>query len=334
MSECGKFQEAETLCRDALILCRQHLGDHPLTATALHVLAFCRDQQRDFTSSGPLWQEALPARQRLLGPEHPDTLMTLMRIFESYYFQDRFQEGIAQGRDCLERMQRVLGKDHPYTIRVQVNLGFLLARDGQHREAIELLRPSIGSYSLARTNPPEPASPLWKMEMLYIRSLEALGRWSEAERMLRARLELIRKSTVPFDDEPQSTLVELGWSLLHQGQHSQAEALLREGVALHRQRDGVTPRPASFQPYALPHALSKLGVCLTTLGRFKEAEQVLLESHTRLRFLPPYYPRELGNLARRLITLYEKWGKPAEAARWRQSHPGLDSFATMFPFLI
>jgi tetratricopeptide (TPR) repeat protein len=60
-----------------------------------------------------------------------------------------------------------------------------------------------------------------------------------------------------------------------------------------------------------------VGTCLTALGRFVEAEQEPLAAqdalHGQAGDRHPYTQNSVANL----IGLYEAWGRPAQAAKWR-----------------
>ena len=70
-------------------------------------------------------------------------------------------------------------------------------------------------------------------------------------------------------------------------------------------------------------AESQLGDCLVALGRFREAEPLILESYVNIQ-------KQLGDshtateaAARRIPKLYEAWGKTDEAEKWRKKLPAL-----------
>jgi tetratricopeptide (TPR) repeat protein len=106
------------------------------------------------------------------------------------------------------------------------------------------------------------------------------------------------------------TLERLATSLLAQGNLAMAELVFRECLGVRR------------AAYDDNHALavyteSLLGECLTGLGRYDEAERLLLHAYPLLRDQPGADPEPTLAAARRLVKLYEAWGKPDEAARWR-----------------
>jgi len=78
-------------------------------------------------------------RQRVLGPEHPGTLVTAMNLASALVQQGKYAEAETLYSDVLEAQQRVLGSEHPNTLMTANNLAALSARRaqamGKHAEA-------------------------------------------------------------------------------------------------------------------------------------------------------------------------------------------------------
>ena len=61
-------------------------------------------------------------RERVLGPEHPDTLGSRGNLAISYRTLGRAQEALKLDVVTLELMARVLGPEHPHTLGSRNNL--------------------------------------------------------------------------------------------------------------------------------------------------------------------------------------------------------------------
>jgi hypothetical protein len=93
-----------------------------------------------------------------------------------------------------------------------------------------------------------------------------------------------------------------------------AEPLLRESLAVRR-----TSMPPGH--WLVASGESVLGECLVAQRRFPEAEPLLVSGASALREkLGPDHPRA-KEAAVRVVALYQSWGKPAEAKRWREAAP-------------
>ena len=64
-----------------------------------------------------------------------------------------------------------------------------------------------------------------------------------------------------------------------------------------------------------------LGECLTAQKRYAEAEPLLLESYNDLKASQGEQKPKTVEAIQRLASLYEAWGKPAQAALYRVMLP-------------
>jgi tetratricopeptide (TPR) repeat protein/transcriptional regulator with XRE-family HTH domain len=167
----GQDSDAEPAVARALIGCAEEAYDRRLTGSALaavipHLVdvagAACGtvgDEQLaaelcaaagrglqyagDLTAARPWYERALAIRERVLGPDHPDTADSLSE-------QGAFlvQQGeLAAARPLLERAlairELVLGPDHPLTAQVVQNLGGLLMDQGDQDGAKPLFERAL-----------------------------------------------------------------------------------------------------------------------------------------------------------------------------------------------
>jgi tetratricopeptide (TPR) repeat protein len=106
-----------------------------------------------------------------------------------------------------------------------------------------------------------------------------------------------------------SVLYLLAEILVHNGKSEEAEPLLRECLQIRSESDANDRLIAETE--------SLLGGCLTALGRFEEAESLLLESYPRIESAEDK-PHDLTRTAcRRIIELYDARGDPEKANEWR-----------------
>lgn len=61
----------------------------------------------------------------------------------------------------------------------------------------------------------------------------------------------------------------------------------------------------------------RLGACLTAFGRYEEAAPLLTEGYPIIAEQRGKQHRITRGVLKEVIQLYEQWGKPDEAARWR-----------------
>jgi hypothetical protein len=104
-------------------------------------------------------------------------------------------------------------------------------------------------------------------------------------------------------------LFTVGTTLVEAGHAAEAESWFRRSLEA-RRRTGDLSLIAESQ--------GELGACLVQLGRYAEAEELLLEAHRTIR---PSGPAPSKSMARanleRIIALYDRWKKPLRAAEFR-----------------
>jgi tetratricopeptide (TPR) repeat protein len=102
-------------------------GREERTAALLNALAQYRHAAfAAYASARPLCVRALAIREKVLGPEHPDTAESLNNL--AFLFQN--QDDLAGARPLYERAlaiyEKALGPEHPHTAEVLNNLASLL----------------------------------------------------------------------------------------------------------------------------------------------------------------------------------------------------------------
>jgi tetratricopeptide (TPR) repeat protein len=91
------------------------------------------------------WEEAeelevqvMETRKRVLGEEHPDTLLSISNLASTYRNQGRWKEAEELGVQVMETKKKVLREEHPDTLTSIGNLASTYRNQGQWKEAEEL----------------------------------------------------------------------------------------------------------------------------------------------------------------------------------------------------
>ena len=88
-------------------------------------------------------REVLDAERRVLGPEHPDTLLTMNNLAGVLGDEGRNAEAEKMFRELVEIQTRVLGADHPQTAESVYNVGVAEALQEHRNEALSFLRQAL-----------------------------------------------------------------------------------------------------------------------------------------------------------------------------------------------
>ena len=135
-----------------------------------------------------LKEKVLEARKRILGEEHPDTLLSMGNLARSYSDLGRRQDAVELEEKVLEARKRTLGEEHPDTLRTMGNLAVSYSDLGRRQDAVELTEKVLEAWK--RTLGEEHPDTLRTMGNL-ARIYSGLGRRQDAveleEKVLEAR---------------------------------------------------------------------------------------------------------------------------------------------------
>ncbi|MFF0547264.1 tetratricopeptide repeat protein [Nocardia thailandica] len=118
------------------------LTSHTTVTTSLvairnHTGLFLNDQGLHVNALSHL-QTAATDSERVLGENHPDTLITRNNLATAYRSAGRFTEAIPLYEHTLTDSERVLGENHPSILTTRSNLAYAYESAGRVREAILL----------------------------------------------------------------------------------------------------------------------------------------------------------------------------------------------------
>ena len=99
------------------------------------------------------YREALEGFRRVLGNDHPDTLISIANMGSLYTDMGDYAEAEPYFREALEGHRRVLGDGHHMTLRQVNNMGFLLNKLGRYEEAAKMLKESEPAARRVWTRP-------------------------------------------------------------------------------------------------------------------------------------------------------------------------------------
>jgi tetratricopeptide (TPR) repeat protein len=96
-----------------------------------------------------------------------------------------------------------------------------------------------------------------------------------------------------------------------------ANGALDEALELATKARGIYTEALSGDHWRTAVAIGAEGAALAGLGKYADAEERLLQSHTILRQDPNAMTIFVSEATRRLASLYSAWGKPVRAAEFR-----------------
>ncbi len=90
-------------------------------------------------------ERLIPSLERVLGPDHPDTMNARNRLAAAYHAAGRTADAIPLVQQTLAARERLLGADHPSTLASRNNLASAYRAAGRPAEAIPLFEPNVAA---------------------------------------------------------------------------------------------------------------------------------------------------------------------------------------------
>jgi len=308
----GKYAAAETLYATVVSARRRVSGpEHPETLMAMGNLALVKQDLGEYPEAIALGREVLAVRQRVLGPEHPETLTTMNNLALAYGVAGRLAEAEAMFTQTWERQKHVLGPDHAASLLTAYNLATTYRYERKLAQAEQLHIETLA----ARTRVLGPEHPETLRSMTRLADVYCdEGRLDEAKALFVRARDSGERVLGPTHPYTLKALDSLGHVLLRQGRFADAAAAFRQSLE-RRSKDS----PEGWETGA---ARTRLGEALAGLGRYEEAEPLLLTGHRILlrqaAKIPAGSRTEISDAADQIARLYAAWNRPDRAEAWQR----------------
>ncbi len=155
------------------------------------------------------------------------------------------------------------------------------------------------------------------------RLYQSTGRYAEADPLYVKVLEVRRRMMRAQDPDTLASLASLGGLRIQQQRYADAEPLLSEAVTGYQETTSD-----SWAPY---NSQSLLGASMAGQKKYAEAEPLLLSGYQgmlqREATIPASERLQLERAGQWIVQLYQEWGKPEQAAEWRDKLQGAKIFA-------
>jgi CHAT domain-containing protein/ribosomal protein S7 len=141
LTDQGKYAEAEEICRRALVIQEQSLGqNHPEVADTLSTLAIVYRIQERYAEAEALHRRALAIREQALGPNHRDVADSLHSLAVMNGIQGKYAEAEGLYRRALAIYEQALGENHPDIAHIFDNLWKMSVNAGNAENALAYAR--------------------------------------------------------------------------------------------------------------------------------------------------------------------------------------------------
>jgi eukaryotic-like serine/threonine-protein kinase len=313
----GRLDKALSLGEETLRLRTARLGpDHPETLVSMGYLAGIYQGAGQRDKALPLYEETLRRTEARLGADHLQTAISMSNLAGAYGAAGQLDKALPLYQEALRRTKAQLGADHPDTLTLMTNLADGYRAAGQLDKALPLLEEAL-RLRLAKPGP----------DQLYtfntVSSLASAYREAKrGDKIVPLFAEYFgrqRQRANPDDPAFAGQLVLAAQMLTACDRYQEAESYARECLAI---REKTQP-----DDWTTFNTRSVLGGALLGQKKYTEAEPLLVTGYEGMkkqtdRIPPPVRGQRLTEALERLVALYEGWGKPDQAAQWRQELAG------------
>ncbi|MES2671453.1 MAG: tetratricopeptide repeat protein [Pseudomonadota bacterium] len=289
--------------KPALAAINNDYRDHPLLQAQLwQTMADTLDKLGKFEEALEPQRLAVEQRRRLLGPDHPQTLRSLIRRASLYSVLRRYELAEADIGVALQAARRSLGDDDPITLEALLELSGLTYHKGDPEKAKKIQLQAVAKLrnKLGDDHP---------LTLRSVRSLVAmLVVTDEPKEAIRLGQEALKRHRRIMGQSAETLdMIEyVAMAYLEDGKMEQAESLTRDAIEGSRRLFGD----------AHERTLGKIcnaSLILMENGRYDDAEAILRNA---IRDALPIYGEEteiVANLKRNLGLVFMRQGRFAES---------------------
>ena len=228
----------------------------------LLILGLLYTQQANYEKAKPLCQRALAIREKVLGPEHPDTAQSLSNLAGLYNSQGLYAKAEPLFQRALVIREKVLGPEHPDTAQSLNNLAGVYDSKGFYAKA-ELLYLRALAINQKAFGPEHPntAQSLNILAGLY----NSQGFYAKAELFYLRALAINEKVFRQEHPNTAQSLNNLALTYYNQGLYAKAEALYQRALAIREKALGPEHPDTSI-------SIINLGALYHSQGLYAKAE--------------------------------------------------------------
>jgi tetratricopeptide (TPR) repeat protein len=292
--------------RSCVAALRRITGDRLWDGGCHPVLVRAGDSLDRARLTGPAvdhWRDLASTSNRLLGREHPDTVLAGQRLADAYLAAGRAADAIPWFEWFLDRLTRELGPDHRDVIEARRRLGHALLAAHQVPAAITVLDRAAAQFDQVRG--PGHADTLGARDELAAAYLAA-GQYSDAITLYRRTVADRERAQGARDLQTMTTRHGLADAYLASGRAKEAVAAYKRVVA---------DRERVLGPDHLDtlRARNNLGAAYQKAGKPAAAELACEQAWAGFdRVLGPRHPETLRSHAR-LAQVYRQLGRYGDA---------------------
>jgi len=230
--EVATWPQCERLLPHALVcaeLINEYALELPEAARLLNETGRYLNDHAQYEQTKPLYERALAINEQVLGPNHPDTTLSLNNLAFLYNRHGDYEQAKPLYERALAIREQVLGPNHPNTARSLNNLAFLYNRHGDYEQAKPLFERALAiNEQVLGPNHPDTATSLNNLAGLY----DSQGDYEQAKPLYERALAIIEQVLGPNHPDTATSLNNLAGLYKSQGNYEQAKPLYERALAI------------------------------------------------------------------------------------------------------
>lgn len=227
-----------------------------------------------WAEAGEVHRAVAAERERLLGPDHPDTLASRYEAAFVLGRTGRAADALRAHKGVAEARIRMLGADHADTLAVRQEMAYTLGRLGRYADAHQVYA-SVLTARERTMGPDHPDTLRCRHNLAF--NLGRLGRTEEAHRTAREVAAARARVLGPEHPDTLVTRYEIAYELGRLDRWQEALATYREVAAARARALGPDHPDTLAARYETGIALGRLGRCAEALTVYAE----LIDDRTR-----------------------------------------------------
>jgi tetratricopeptide (TPR) repeat protein len=223
-----------------------------------------------YNEAGKLFEQVMETKKRVLGEEHPDTLLIMHNLALMFWIQGQWKEAEELEVQIMAIQEKVLGEEHPLTLTSFANLAstFLGQREwGKAEGVLELFMQVIETQKmvLGKDNPSTLAS-IGNLVSVYRRQC----RWKDVEELQVRELEMCKEVLGGEDPSTLISMNNLASTYMSQLRWKEAEELQVRGLEMCKRMLGE-------KDLSTLASMNNLAFIFKGLGQIEEAINLMEE---------------------------------------------------------
>jgi tetratricopeptide (TPR) repeat protein len=315
-AQCGLWHDAETLLTTVYEFLSKVRGmRNQATIQASLFLAVIYRHLDKLKDAAALQDKVLKACIALWGEDDLQTLEVTDAFGVIRWQQGLFSEALKFHERAFEGFTKVKGPDDADTLRAMGNIGRIYSKSRKHSEAIKIHLQTVSR--LQQQLGPSHQDTLTAMDnlaMAYLeRTIDSSAVGEDLPHACRIMLEVVELRKKKLGKDHPITL----WAIANlarvknaQGDHSEAESLLRAGIV-------VAERNLGTDHIGTLYGKTYLGYVLLCQKQYQQAETILLSVVKAQQDTRPNHPDQLVAFSF-LLKCYTSLGRDADAANTRR----------------